>query len=192
MNRSSDNDAKAKSKITRIRRLRRSRRLHRRRPDGTRLAIRGDPLLPDTPLLPVHHASTQHSVATTRSVRKTSRPKQTQAQYLADLTPASASSARSILWFDPRRGHSSVPTARSRSRGAQGLSRLAASSRPALTGPSTAACCIGRDHKAHHKPERLRRGHSTIPHINPLANSTTQGGVRNCLQNEPPNLIRWF
>src|SRR5271157_6498037 len=36
----------------------------------------------------------------------------------------------SILWFDPRREHSSVPTAKSRSRRAQGLSRLAASSRP--------------------------------------------------------------
>jgi hypothetical protein len=35
-----------------------------------------------------------------------------------------------ILWFDPRREHSSVPTANSRSRRAQGLSRLAASSRP--------------------------------------------------------------
>jgi hypothetical protein len=35
-----------------------------------------------------------------------------------------------ILWFDPRREHSSVPTAKSRSRRAQGLSRLAASSRP--------------------------------------------------------------
>ena len=38
--------------------------------------------------------------------------------------------AESILWFDPRREHSSVPTAKSRSRRAQGLSRLAASSRP--------------------------------------------------------------
>ena len=36
----------------------------------------------------------------------------------------------SILWFDPRREHSSVPTAKSHSRRAQGLSRLAASSRP--------------------------------------------------------------
>src|SRR5580700_1820453 len=35
-----------------------------------------------------------------------------------------------ILWFDPRREHSSIPTANSRSRRAQGLSRLAASSRP--------------------------------------------------------------
>jgi len=35
-----------------------------------------------------------------------------------------------ILWFDPRREHSFVPTAKSRSRRAQGLSRLAASSRP--------------------------------------------------------------
>jgi hypothetical protein len=35
-----------------------------------------------------------------------------------------------ILWFDPRREHSSIPTAKSRSRRAQGLSRLAASSRP--------------------------------------------------------------
>jgi hypothetical protein len=33
----------------------------------------------------------------------------------------------SILWFDPRREHSSVPTAKSHSRRAQGLSRLAAS-----------------------------------------------------------------
>ena len=38
--------------------------------------------------------------------------------------------AGAILWFDPRREHSSVPTAKSRSRRAQGLSRLAASSRP--------------------------------------------------------------
>jgi hypothetical protein len=36
----------------------------------------------------------------------------------------------SILWFDPRREHSSVPTAKSHSRRAEGLSRLAASSRP--------------------------------------------------------------
>jgi hypothetical protein len=36
----------------------------------------------------------------------------------------------SILWFDPRHEHSSIPTAKSRSRRAQGLSRLAASSRP--------------------------------------------------------------
>src|SRR5580700_10199962 len=35
-----------------------------------------------------------------------------------------------ILWFDPRREYSSIPTANSRSRRAQGLSRLAASSRP--------------------------------------------------------------
>jgi hypothetical protein len=35
-----------------------------------------------------------------------------------------------ILWFDPRREYSSIPTAKSRSRRAQGLSRLAASSRP--------------------------------------------------------------
>src|SRR5580704_6059020 len=35
-----------------------------------------------------------------------------------------------ILWFDPRREYSSIPTASSRSRRAQGLSRLAASSRP--------------------------------------------------------------
>jgi hypothetical protein len=33
----------------------------------------------------------------------------------------------SILWFDPRREHSSAPTVNSRSRRAQGLSRLAAS-----------------------------------------------------------------
>ena len=33
----------------------------------------------------------------------------------------------SILWFDPRREHSSVPTAKSRIHRAQGLSRLAAS-----------------------------------------------------------------
>jgi hypothetical protein len=39
-------------------------------------------------------------------------------------------SSGSILWFDPRREHSSIPTAKSRSRRAQGLSRLAASSRP--------------------------------------------------------------
>src|ERR1700683_5099226 len=35
-----------------------------------------------------------------------------------------------ILWFDPRREYSSIPTASSRSRRAQGLSRVAASSRP--------------------------------------------------------------
>jgi len=35
-----------------------------------------------------------------------------------------------ILWFDPRREYSSIPTAKSRSRRAQGLSRVAASSRP--------------------------------------------------------------
>jgi hypothetical protein len=35
-----------------------------------------------------------------------------------------------ILWFGPRREYSSIPTANSRSRRAQGLSRLAASSRP--------------------------------------------------------------
>jgi len=35
-----------------------------------------------------------------------------------------------ILWFDPCREHSSIPTAKSLSRRAQGLSRLAASSRP--------------------------------------------------------------
>jgi hypothetical protein len=35
-----------------------------------------------------------------------------------------------ILWFDPRREYSSIPTAKSRSRRAQGLSMLAASSRP--------------------------------------------------------------
>jgi hypothetical protein len=33
----------------------------------------------------------------------------------------------SILWFDPRREHSSAPTAKSLGRSAQGLSRLAAS-----------------------------------------------------------------
>jgi hypothetical protein len=36
------------------------------------------------------------------------------------------SECRAILWFDPRREHSSVPTAKSRRRRAQGLSRLAA------------------------------------------------------------------
>ena len=36
----------------------------------------------------------------------------------------------SILWFDPRREHSSIPTTKARSRRAQGLSRLAAPSRP--------------------------------------------------------------
>src|ERR1700674_3840993 len=46
------------------------------------------------------------------------------------LLMAFSCSAGSILWFDPRREHSSVPTAKSRSRRAQGLSRLAASSRP--------------------------------------------------------------
>jgi len=35
-----------------------------------------------------------------------------------------------ILWFDPRREHSSIPTIKSRSRRAQALSRLAASSWP--------------------------------------------------------------
>jgi hypothetical protein len=48
-----------------------------------------------------------------------------------------------ILWFGPRREHSSAPAAKSRSRRAQGLSRLAAlRGHPqglALTGPSTAA-----------------------------------------------------
>jgi hypothetical protein len=38
-----------------------------------------------------------------------------------------AQSIGSILWFDPRREHSSVPTAKSLGRRAQGLSRLAAS-----------------------------------------------------------------
>jgi hypothetical protein len=52
------------------------------------------------------------------------------AQYFAVLIPASHPPLGSILWFDPRREHSSVPTAKSRSRRAQGLSRLAASSRP--------------------------------------------------------------
>jgi hypothetical protein len=45
----------------------------------------------------------------------------------ANISP---SERGSILWFDPRREHSSIPTAKSRSRRAQGLSRLAASSRP--------------------------------------------------------------
>ena len=36
------------------------------------------------------------------------------------------SECQAILWFDPRREHSSVPTAKSRRRRAQGLSRLAA------------------------------------------------------------------
>jgi hypothetical protein len=42
------------------------------------------------------------------------------------LTKTSGLNLRSILWFDPRREHSSVPTAESHSRRAQGLSRLAA------------------------------------------------------------------
>jgi hypothetical protein len=45
----------------------------------------------------------------------------------ADLPSVSASSSRSILWFDPRREHSSVPTAKSSSRRAQGASRPAGS-----------------------------------------------------------------
>jgi len=53
----------------------------------------------------------------------------------------------SILWFDPRREHSSIPPAESRSRRAQGLSRLAAlRGHPkglALIGPSTVASLIG-------------------------------------------------
>src|ERR1700720_2245991 len=68
------------------------------------------------------------------------------------LLMAFSCSAGSILWFDPRREHSSVPTAQSRSRRAQGLSRSAvalslrhALSFPvrALTGPSTVASLIG-------------------------------------------------
>jgi len=75
----------------------------------------------------------------------------------ADLPSVSASSSRSILWFDPRREHSSVPTAKSSSRRAQGASRPAGSlpvRHPvafpgrALTAPSTAASYIGRDRKA--------------------------------------------
>src|ERR1700676_3660709 len=49
---------------------------------------------------------------------------------LRSLLMAFPYSVGSILWFDPRREHSSVPTAKSHSRRAQGLSRLAASSRP--------------------------------------------------------------
>jgi hypothetical protein len=65
-----------------------------------------------------------------------------------DASISAVSGLGSILWFDPRRGHSSVPTAKSRSRRAQGLSRLAAlfCGHPkglALIGPSTAACLIG-------------------------------------------------
>jgi hypothetical protein len=45
----------------------------------------------------------------------------------ANISP---SERGSILWFDPRREHSSIPTAKSRGRRAQGLSRLAASLRP--------------------------------------------------------------
>ena len=48
----------------------------------------------------------------------------------ANIRPSERFPLGSILWFDPRREHSSVPTAKSRSRRAQGLSRLAASSRP--------------------------------------------------------------
>jgi pimeloyl-ACP methyl ester carboxylesterase len=55
---------------------------------------------------------------------------------------------RAILWFDPRREHSSIPTAKSRSRRAQGLSRAgrvfaATRKGSALIGPSTAAHWIG-------------------------------------------------
>src|SRR6201984_302448 len=45
----------------------------------------------------------------------------------ADLPSVSASSSRSILWCAPRREHSSVPTAKSSSRRAQGASRPAGS-----------------------------------------------------------------
>ena len=46
------------------------------------------------------------------------------------IRPLSCFLLGSILWFDPRREHSSAPTAKSRGRRAQGLSRLAAPSRP--------------------------------------------------------------
>src|SRR5260370_30138917 len=49
---------------------------------------------------------------------------------LRSLLKSFSCSVGSILWFDPRREHSSVPTVKSHSRRAQGLSRLAASSRP--------------------------------------------------------------
>src|SRR5258707_13762225 len=49
---------------------------------------------------------------------------------LRSLLESFSCSVGSILWFDPRREHSSVPTVKPHSRRAQGLSRLAASSRP--------------------------------------------------------------
>jgi hypothetical protein len=73
----------------------------------------------------------------------------------------------SILWFDPRREHSSAPTAKSRSRRAQGLSRLAASSRPPeglgldwpehggrlkRIGLEVAAICARTAHVGHSRP----------------------------------------
>jgi len=62
-----------------------------------------------------------------------------------------------ILWFGPRREHSSVPAAKSRSRRAQGLSRLAAlRGHPqglALTGPSTAASSTAPGMAAQNTPE---------------------------------------
>jgi hypothetical protein len=73
----------------------------------------------------------------------------------------------SILWFDPRREHSSVPTAKSGSRRAQGLSRLAAPSRPPeglgldwpehggilkRIGLEAAAICASTAHVGHSRP----------------------------------------
>jgi hypothetical protein len=78
----------------------------------------------------------------------------------------------SILWFDPRREHSSAPTAKSHSRRAQGLSRSAvappmphALSFPgrALTGPSTAARSIGRVGGA----QNLHRHGAHVQHTSP-------------------------
>jgi hypothetical protein len=77
----------------------------------------------------------------------------------ADLPSVSASSSRSILWFDPRREHSSCPDRQiwqpPRAGGVKAgrhSARKAPSAFPgrALTAPSTAASCIGRDRKAPH------------------------------------------
>ena len=70
-------------------------------------------------------------------IRLTTNPSPPQVMMTLANSTCSANTRRSdrwlldfILWFDPRREHSSVPTARCRSRRAQGLSRLAAPSRP--------------------------------------------------------------
>src|SRR5258708_7093721 len=51
-------------------------------------------------------------------------------QDLRSLLKSFSGSVGSILWFDARGEHSAVPPVKSHSRRAQGLSRLAASSRP--------------------------------------------------------------